>query len=137
MLKDADYARLLTVRTTLRRFERWSAEQAAAQGLTASQHQLLLAVRGHGGDQGPTVGEVADYLFIQHHSAVELVNRTERAGFLLRSRDDEDHRVVRLQLSAEGAHRLEALTATHVDELGRLAALVESMVGALGGGRSG
>ena len=28
-IRDADYARLLAVRTGLRRFERWSAEQAA------------------------------------------------------------------------------------------------------------
>ena len=53
-IHDADYARLLTVRTAWRRFERWSAEQAAAHGLTASQHQLLLAVRGHDEPQGPT-----------------------------------------------------------------------------------
>jgi hypothetical protein len=59
-ISSADYARLLTVRTALRRFERWSAEQAATRGVTASQHQLLLAVRGHPDPQGPTMSQAAD-----------------------------------------------------------------------------
>ena len=29
---------------------------------------------------GPTIGQVADYLLIRHHSAVELVDRSEKAG---------------------------------------------------------
>jgi hypothetical protein len=46
-LDQAQYERLLRFRTGLRRFLRWSAEQAATAGLTPAQHQLLLAVRGH------------------------------------------------------------------------------------------
>ena len=59
-ISDHDYARLLAVRTGLRRFEHWSAEQAAEHGLTPSQHQLLLSVRGHDEAAGPTIGQVAD-----------------------------------------------------------------------------
>src|SRR3954451_10035401 len=70
---DADYHQLLELRTTLRRFLRWSADQAEEAGLTAAQHQLLLAVRGHGGAAaGPTIGELADYLLLRHHGAVQL-----------------------------------------------------------------
>src|SRR5579875_429506 len=97
-LRDADYARLLTVRTALRRFERWSADQAAARGLTSSQHQLLLALRGHPEPKGPTIGQVAEYLLVRHHSAVELADRTARAGLVRRVTDPDDLRVVRLQL---------------------------------------
>ena len=46
-LRDADYEDLLALRTGLRRFLRWSEQQAEAAGLTPAQHQLLLAVRGH------------------------------------------------------------------------------------------
>ena len=138
-ITDADYARLLTIRTRLRRFEHWSAEQAAAQGLTSSQHQLLLAIRGHSEAAGPTIGQVAEYLLIKPHSAVELVDRTQKAGLLTRCRDSDDHRVVRLQLSPAGSRILAALTSVHIDELGRLAALVESMIGTLsvGDGEAG
>ncbi|MGH8862688.1 MAG: MarR family winged helix-turn-helix transcriptional regulator [Jatrophihabitantaceae bacterium] len=130
-VRDADYARLLAVRTGLRQFERWSAERAAEHGLTANQHQLLLAVRGHSEAQGPTIGQAADYLLIRHHSAVELADRTERAGLITRVRDSEDHRVVRLQLARKGARILERLTGAHVEELARLTQLFQSMTGAL------
>ncbi|HEU5270346.1 MAG TPA: MarR family transcriptional regulator [Jatrophihabitans sp.] len=130
-ISDRDYARLLTVRTALRRFERWSAEQAAEHGLTASQHQLLLAVRGHDGRPGPTISQVADYLLIRHHSAVELIDRSERAGLVERVPDADDRRVIRLRLSADGARILAALTGAHLEELTRLAALFESLIGTL------
>lgn len=124
---DADYARLLRMRTRLRRFEHWSAAQAAAMGLTASQHQLLLAIRGHGGDEGPTIGDVADYLLVRHNTAVELVNRTQELGLIDRHRDGADHRVVRLSLTDEGRERLNALSADHLEELARLAQVVDEL----------
>lgn len=124
---DADYTRLLRVRTRLRKFEHWSAEQAAAMGLTASQHQLLLAVRGHEGEVGPTIGEVAEYLLVRPNTAVELVNRTQELGLINRRRDGPDHRVVRLALTAEGRKRLNALSADHIEELARLAQVVDEL----------
>ncbi len=120
-LSDEDYARLLTLRAGLRHFQRWSEQQAKAAGLTPAQHQLLLAIRGHGDPRGPTVGEVADYLLLLHHSTVELVDRADKAGLLTRHRDPGDHRVVRLQLTEAGAERLEALSTLHLEELERLA----------------
>jgi DNA-binding MarR family transcriptional regulator len=120
MLPDEAYARLLTLRTGLRRFLHWSEQQAAAAGLTSAQHQLLLAIRGHLDKRGPTIGEVADYLLLRHHSTVGLVDRTEAAGLVLRHRDPDDHRVVRLRLSTDGAERLETLSTLHVEELERL-----------------
>lgn len=120
-LPDATYARLLALRTGLRHFEAWSAQQARAAGLTPAHHQLLLAIRGHGDPDGPTIGEVADYLLLRHHSAVGLVDRAEVAGLVRRTRSQDDHRLVRLHLTEEGAARLEALSALHLEELHRLA----------------
>jgi uncharacterized protein YeaO (DUF488 family)/DNA-binding MarR family transcriptional regulator len=120
-LSDEDYARLLSLRTGLRRFQRWSEQQAEAAGLTAAQHQLLLAIRGDRNPRGPTLGEVADYLLLRHHSAVGLVDRADAAGLVTRTRDREDHRLVRLKLTRKGAARLEALSALHLEELDRLA----------------
>lgn len=120
-MPDEAYTRLLALRTGLRHFERWSEGQARAAGLTPAQHQLLLAVRGHSDPRGPTVGEVADYLFLLHHSTVGLIDRADAAGLVSRTRDEDDHRVVRLHLTSEGAQRLEALSAVHLEELKRLA----------------
>lgn len=119
-LPDEVYARLLGLRTALRKFERWSAQQARSAGLTPAQHQLLLAIRGHDDPGGPTIGEVADYLLLQHHSVVGLVDRAEAAGLVGRTRDGDDRRVVRLHLTTEGAERLEELSAAHLEELARL-----------------
>jgi uncharacterized protein YeaO (DUF488 family)/DNA-binding MarR family transcriptional regulator len=120
-LSDEAYARLLVLRTGLRHFQRWSEQQARTAGLTPAQHQLLLAVRGHRDPRGPTIGEVADYLLLRHHSVVGLIDRTDEAGLVTRERDTVDHRVVRLHLTDEGARRLEALSALHLEEIERLA----------------
>ena len=119
-LPQSAYIRLLSLRTALRHFERWSEQQAKTAGLTPAQHQLLLAVKGHDDERGPTIGEVADYLLLRHHSAVGLVDRADAAGLVSRVRDPDDHRVVRLRLTAKGGKRLERLSALHVEELERL-----------------
>jgi DNA-binding MarR family transcriptional regulator len=123
-LTDADYEDLLALRTGLRRFLRWSEQEAEGAGLTPAQHQLLLAVRGHTDRRGPTVGEIADYLLLRHHSAVGLVDRAEQAGLVVRSRDETDHRIVRLQLTAKGTKTIESLSEQHLEELRRLARTV-------------
>jgi len=117
-LGDDDFARLLAFRDGLRRFLHWSEDRAKGVGLTASQHQLLLAVRGHG--TAPSIGEVAEHLLLRHHSAVELVDRAVRAGLLERVADEADHRVVRLRLTGAGDAKLTALTTAHLEELSRL-----------------
>jgi DNA-binding MarR family transcriptional regulator len=126
-LTDADYEDLLALRTGLRRFLRWSEQQAEEAGLTPAQHQLLLAIRGHNDPGGPTIGEVADYLLLRHHSAVGLIDRADAAGLVERVRDPEDHRLVRLQLTAAGTKRLEALAAHDLEELRRLARKLPSV----------
>jgi DNA-binding MarR family transcriptional regulator len=119
-LTTADYRHLLQVRTGLRRFLHWSEEQAHSAGLTPAQHQLLLAVRGHPGPGAPTVGDLADHLLIQHHGAVQLVDRAAAAGLVTRRRDEADHRLVHVVLTDEGRRLLESLSARHLDELPRV-----------------
>jgi len=115
-----DYQRLLSFRTGLRRFLRWSEERAGEAGLTPAQHQLMLAIRGHDDPRGPTMGDTADYLLLKHHSAVELVDRAEAGGLVERIRDEDDHRIVRLRLTPRGASKLERLAAATLAELARL-----------------
>lgn len=126
-VNDRDYARLLAMRTRLREFEHWSAQKAAEHGLTAAQHQLMLAVRGHPSPPAPTVGEIAGYLMIAPNAAVGLVDRTESLGLLERTRDPDDHRVVRLSLTELGAERLEDLTEAHLQELEIIGPLIDAL----------
>lgn len=119
-LTDADYRTLLAFRDGLRRFLRWSETQATKAGMTPAQHQLLLAIRGHGGEHPPSVGDLADHLMVRHHSLVQLLDRAVSAGLVRREQDPEDHRIVRVVLTDEGAARLELLTTTHLEELSRL-----------------
>jgi len=96
--------------------------------LTPAQHQLLLAVRGHDDKRGPTIGEVADYLFLRHHSAVGLVDRADQAGLVRRTGDAQDARVVRISLTPAGRRALEHLSLLHVEELSRLAAHLQPLL---------
>ena len=122
-LPPGGYTKLLEFRTALRRFMRWSEAEAKAAGLTPAQHQVLLAVRGHPGEEGPTIGELAEYLVLRHHSVVELIDRAAKAGLVNRERDRDDHRVVRLALTAVGRRRIEQLSQLHLEELRRLGPL--------------
>jgi DNA-binding MarR family transcriptional regulator len=123
----ADYERLLEFRTSLRRFLHWSEQQARAQNLTPTQHQLLLAIRGHSGPVAPSIGDIARYLLLQHHSAVGLVDRAEAAGLVTRERDTEHRSTVRLSLTEDGARRLSALSDLHLQEVPRLADAMRSL----------
>ena len=118
-LTDTQYRELLAFRTALRRFTHWSESQAIDLGLTAAQHQLMLAVRGHPDPRGPTIGDVADSLLLRHHSAVGLVDRAAAANLVERRSDPADQRIVRLRLTALGARRLRQLSHTHLAELRR------------------
>src|SRR3954453_7862598 len=130
-LGDDEYRRLLEFRVALRRFLKWSEEQAAAAGITTQQHQLLLAIRGHAGPEPPTTGQLADYLLLRHNSVVELINRAEQAGLGSRTLDGDDKRVVHLRLTAGGQRVLDWLSATHLEELARLAPTVGNLTNGL------
>lgn len=118
-LTDRDYARLADFRHALRRFLHFSEQAAAAESLTPQQHQALLAIRGRAAGT-TTVGVLAERLCLKHHTTVELVQRLEAAGLVTKRALPEDRRVMVLELSAEGAARLERLTVSHRAELRKL-----------------
>lgn len=127
-LTRADFEHLLAFRVSLRRFQRWSEDQARAVGLTHVQHQLLVAVKGHPGTSPPAVGDLARYLLLRHHSAVELVDRAEAAGLVRRTGDGRDGRVVRVRLTPKGDSIVNELTPAHLSELHSLAAVLDELV---------
>ena len=123
-----DFESNLAFRVELRRFQRWSEEQAAAAGLTHTQHQLLVAIKGHPGSLPPAIGEIAEYLLLQSHSAVGLVDRAEAAGFVQRMQDANDARIVRVELTEKGDQLVTELTKAHLAQLYKLAATLSKLV---------
>jgi DNA-binding MarR family transcriptional regulator len=126
-LEQSDFEHLLELRTGLRRFLRWSEHQAQTAGLTPAKHQLLLAVKGHPDPAGPTIGEIADYLVLRHHSAVGLVDRAVGDGLVTRAQDRGSRSVVRVTLTAVGEEKLDRLAEVHLQELAHLAPTMRTL----------
>jgi DNA-binding MarR family transcriptional regulator len=116
-ISKADYEALHAFRHALRRFLHFSEEGARAAGLTAQQHQLLLAVKGQPGRDWATITELAESLQIRHHAAVGLVDRCERAGLVVRAQDPIDRRQVRVSLTDKGEGILAGLSTRNRREL--------------------
>lgn len=116
---DAEYQALARFRRALRSFMHFSEQAAKDAGLTPAQHQLMLAIRGADTGQAPTIGEVAGWMKLRHHSTVELVDRAEAARLVKRIQDTEDQRRQRLVLTKEGEAKLAALSTLHREELRR------------------
>ncbi len=115
-----EYETLAAFRYRLRQFLRFSEQEAKLAGVTAQQHQALLAVMGFPGREQITVGELAERLKIVHHSAVGLVDRLVFQKLLTRKSGTDDARQVYVSVTSRGHKLLERLTATHKAELGRL-----------------
>ena len=115
-LSHAQYRALSDFRFIVRRFQHFSDQAAREAGLQPQQHQMLLAIKA-ADDETCTIGDVADRLLVQHHTAVELVARTEARGFVLRQRGEADRRQVFVRLTEAGEAALADLTSTHHREL--------------------
>jgi DNA-binding MarR family transcriptional regulator len=118
-LSSAQYRELAEFRRRIRQFLHFSEATAREHSIEPQQHQLLLAVEGLPEGAKPTIGEIASRLFIQHHSAVELVNRLENTGAVERIPGVEDRREVWIRLTPAGRAILHRLALAHRDELER------------------
>lgn len=127
-LAAADYERLAEFRYLLRRFLVFSEDAAEAAGLTAQQHQALLAIKGHHGAKPFTAGTLAQRLAIRPHSAVGLIDRLAAKGLIRRKAASGDRRQVLIELTAKAEALLRGLTVAHRDELKRLAPLLRSLL---------
>jgi len=117
-ITELDYASLAEFRYQIRRFLHFSEQAARTAGIEPHQHQLLLALKGLArSEEPPTIGILAERLQIQHHSAVELVQRLEDRRLISRSRSPADRRQVLIQLTPHGEAELEKLTVCHLAEL--------------------
>src|ERR1700748_2666634 len=125
-LGQKDYRLLADFRYVLRQFLSFSEDAAGQAGLAPQQHQALLAIKGAGGQLG--IGALAKKLVVQPHSAVGLVDRLVEAKLLRRTGDSKDRRRVLLTLTPDAEDVLRRLTATHRDEISRIAPLLQSLL---------
>ena len=109
-LSPQQYRELAEFRRQIRRFLHFSESTAKEHGIEPQQHQLLLAVKGIPDGEEPRIAYLAERLQVQHHSAVELVDRMEKKGLITRNRGESDRREVHVQLTAQGDRVLDELT---------------------------
>ncbi|MDE2459468.1 MAG: MarR family transcriptional regulator [Rhodospirillales bacterium] len=126
-LTDEDYQTLAAIRAALRRFMHFSEDAAKGAGLTPQQHQALLAIRA-APEKVLSIGELADLLLIQPHTASELADRLGILGLVERRPDAKDRRMMKLHLTSAAEKALQALSVTHKAELRRLRPLLDALL---------
>lgn len=130
-LSKSEYEALSDFRYALRNFLQFSKDTAESVGLTARQHQALLAIKGFARRERITNGELAERLHIKHHSAVGLINRMEAQNLIVREKSETDKREIFIALTTRGAELLEKLTAAHREELQLIAPQLNSVLESL------
>ena len=118
-VSQADYETLAAFRFQLRKFLAFSEQAAKALGMTPQQHQSLLAIRA-APDRMLTIGDLAEQLFIQPHTASELADRMVALGWLERRASSGDRRRVCLGLTEAAEQMLGSMSATHRGEVLRI-----------------
>jgi DNA-binding MarR family transcriptional regulator len=116
-LRFEDYQMLAEFRHQIRRYLRFSDAAVRNSQLEPRQYQLLLALKGLPPEVRPRIGALAEQLQIQHHSAVELVDRLESSGLVRRQRATKDRREVLVLLTPAGEKTLRELVLYHRAEL--------------------
>ncbi len=130
ILETADYRLLAHFRHQIRRFLAFSETAARRSGLTVQQHQALLAIRASQ-EQGTTIGDLARWMGIRPHSAVGLIDRLVRAGWIHRFQGKQDRRQVFLHLTRKGERVLSSLSLQHRSELYRLGPILRAILATL------
>ncbi len=113
----SDYQALAEFRYQIRKFLHFSERAVQEAGLERGQYQLMLAIKGMPHAVRPRIRELANRMQIQHHSAVELINRLEAGGYVRRDRAQDDRREVLLSLTPKGERVLAELALHHHEEL--------------------
>ena len=113
----ADYQALAEFRHQIRKFLHFSEQAVHAAGLEKQQYQFMLAIKGMPDGMRPRIRDLANRMQIQHHSAVELINRLEAGGFVRRERAANDRREVLLALTPKGERVLRELALHHHEQL--------------------
>jgi DNA-binding MarR family transcriptional regulator len=116
-IATADYRALAELRYRIRHFLYEGDAAALRFGLEPQQYLLLLAVRGLPEGAEATIRTLAERLALKHNSAVELVDRMEKRGYVHRIRSLDDRRCVLVSLLPRGEKLLEKVARQRITEL--------------------
>ena len=116
-LSRTEYETLAQHRYIILQFLRFSEEMLRKAGLTPQQYQALLAIKVLPEGKQMTIGDLAECLLIQHHSAVGLVDRLEAQQLVTRRTDSTDRRQVHVLLTERGQALLAQMAEKHRDKL--------------------
>src|SRR6185312_4323299 len=83
-------------------------EMLKAHGLSPTQYNALRILRG-AGDQGRACSEIAERMINRDPDITRLVDRLERRGLAVRSREGQDRRVITTRITPAGLELLQAL----------------------------
>ena len=120
-LSPLEYRALAEFRHQVRRFLHFSEEQTRSAGVEPQQHQLMLALKGLPPGKRATISELAARLLLKHHSTVELIDRLEARGAVIRLPGTDDRREVLVHLTRSGGALLRNLSVSHREELDKTA----------------
>jgi DNA-binding MarR family transcriptional regulator len=108
---------LAEFRFQMRKFLSFSEMASERCGIPAQQYQLMQVVAAIPEDQQASITYLAERMILRHNSAVELVDRAERAGLVKRETDPTDMRRSLVSLTPEGEQILQRLVTEHISEL--------------------
>ena len=115
-------------RYELRCFLHFSETSAEAQGISAQQYQLLQVVETASSAGRVAISTIAERMVLRHNSAVELVDRAERSGLVVRLSDATDLRRSLVVLTEQGRKVLVEVAMAHMVELRRIGpAMMEAL----------
>jgi DNA-binding MarR family transcriptional regulator len=112
-LAQGIYEGLAGVRLAMRRFLAFSEATLADAKVTSPQYQAILVIKASPAGQ-LKVRELAEQMLIQHHSAVQLVDRLSAAGLVERVPSADDKRTVLITLTSTGESTVEFLARVHL-----------------------
>jgi len=127
VMQKRDYEALAAFRYALRKFFRFSEQAAGNVGLSMRQYQALLTICGFPGKDQISMGEMAEWLQIKHHSAVGLVDRLESQNLVTRKRSKGDKRRVLVHITVKGRRVLQRLARLNKEELRRLKPQIQQL----------
>jgi len=99
---------LVALQRTADRLHWRLSEMLKEHGLSPTQYNALRILRG-AGDQGRACSEIAERMINRDPDITRLVDRLERRGLAVRSREGRDRRIITTRITPAGLKLLEAL----------------------------
>ena len=108
---------LAEFRFQLRQFLSFSEAASERCGISAQHYQLMQVVASVPPGERASITYIGERMVLRHNSAVELVDRAERANLVRRETDTTDLRRSLVQLTPHGYELLKRLVAEHMAAL--------------------